>query len=320
MRHDFVKTINQGVLRLDLAEAHRILAAQVDEGRRMLASEGVEVETVSVQHEADMQFVGQTHVLTVPIARTDFAREDLMRAFEAAYWERFEVELREMRAQVVSLRTAVIGRRRPVSLQGLIALEPAAGAATPAARRRAWFDGQWHDTPVYRREQLGVGRGARRARHRRAARLHHRDRARRPGARGRARQPRDHRPRPGGRDVTGDPLTMAQTPETKTQDAQLDPRLVLDEMKKNGVTHVVWLPDSETNWLYLLMKADPSLTLVGVNREGLAFSIAAGHLRRGQDAAHPDPEHRASWSPATRCADGRSGMQVPVVLMVGYRG
>jgi N-methylhydantoinase A len=157
VRHDFVKTINQGVLRLDLAEAHRILAAQVDEGRRMLASEGVEVETVTVQHEADMQFVGQTHVLTVPIAQTDFAREDLMRAFEAAYWERFEVELREMRAQVVSLRTAVIGRRRPVSLQGLITLEPTVGGAVPAARRRAWFGGQWRDTPVYRREQLGVG-------------------------------------------------------------------------------------------------------------------------------------------------------------------
>ena len=47
-----------------------------------------------------------------------------MRAFETAYWERFEVELREMRAQVVSLRTAVIGRRRPVALEGLIALEP----------------------------------------------------------------------------------------------------------------------------------------------------------------------------------------------------
>src|SRR5216684_6342112 len=105
-----------------------------------------------------MQFVGQTHVLTVPVARTDFAREDLMRAFEAAYWERFEVELREMRAQVVSLRTAVIGRRRPISLAGLIARAGAtAGAAAPGERRRAWFDGGWHDTPVYRREQLGIG-------------------------------------------------------------------------------------------------------------------------------------------------------------------
>ena len=158
VRHDFVRTVNQPVMSLDLDEARRILAAQVDEGRRMLASEGVEVETVTVQHEADMQFAGQTHVLTVGIPKTDFEREDLMRAFEKAYWERFEVELREMRAQVVSLRTAIIGRRRPVALEGLLAVAAAgAGAPAPVGRRRAWFDGTWHDTPVYRREQLGAG-------------------------------------------------------------------------------------------------------------------------------------------------------------------
>ena len=60
------------------------------------------------------------------------------------------------------------------------------------------------------------------------------------------------------------------------QKAALSPATVLEQMKKNGVTHVVWLPDSETNWLFVLMKADPSLTLVGVNREGLAFSAASG--------------------------------------------
>jgi N-methylhydantoinase A len=158
VRHDFVKTVNQPVLQLEVGAARRILAAQMEDGRRLLASEGVEIETVSVVHEADMQFVGQTHVLTVPIPRTDFEREDLTRAFERAYWQRFEVELREMRAQVVSLRTAVIGRRRPVSLDGLLALEAGPeGAPRPAARRLAWFEGAWHDTPVYRREQLGVG-------------------------------------------------------------------------------------------------------------------------------------------------------------------
>src|SRR5258707_13545802 len=56
----------------------------------------------------------------------------------------------------------------------------------------------------------------------------------------------------------------------------LNPETVLAEMKKHAVTHVVYLPDSETNWLYLLMKADPAIRLVGVNREGHASSIAAG--------------------------------------------
>ncbi len=49
----------------------------------------------------------------------------------------------------------------------------------------------------------------------------------------------------------------------------LNPETVLAEMKKHGVTHVVYLPDSETNWLYLLMKADPAIHLVGVNREAM---------------------------------------------------
>ena len=62
----------------------------------------------------------------------------------------------------------------------------------------------------------------------------------------------------------------------------LSPETVLAQMKKNGVTHVVWLPDSETNWLYLLMKAEPSLRLVGVSREGHACSIAAGLAAGGR--------------------------------------
>ena len=63
---------------------------------------------------------------------------------------------------------------------------------------------------------------------------------------------------------------------TMSDEASLSPKIVLAEMKKNGITHVVWLPDSETNWLYTLMKAEPSITLVPVPREGLAFSCAAG--------------------------------------------
>jgi len=41
----------------------------------------------------------------------------------------------------------------------------------------------------------------------------------------------------------------------KTAEGQLNPEVVLAEMTRNGVTHVVWLPDSETNFLYQLMQA-----------------------------------------------------------------
>ena len=103
------------------------------------------------------------------------------------------------------------------------------------------------------------------------------------------------------------------------QKAALSPETVLAQMKNNGVTHVVWLPDSETNWLFLLMKEDPSLTLVGVNREGLAFSAASGIYAGGKT-----PLILIQNTGLMESGDSMRGwamqMEVPVVLMVGYRG
>jgi N-methylhydantoinase A len=157
VRHDFVKTVNRDLTRMDVSEARAILTGQVDEGRRLLAAEGVDIETVAIHHEADMQFVGQTHVLTVPISGTGFARDELLVGFERAYWERFEVELKQMRCLVVNLRSAVIGRRRPVALEGLAGGTTGSAAGAIAGARRVWFDGGWRQTAVYARERLPAG-------------------------------------------------------------------------------------------------------------------------------------------------------------------
>ena len=105
-----------------------------------------------------MQFAGQTHVLTVAVPSADFERDDLLRAFERAYWERFEVALAEMRCLLVSLRTTIVGRRRAVSLEGL-AGAPASGSLRDAqtAERLVSFDGGWLPTPIYRRERMPRG-------------------------------------------------------------------------------------------------------------------------------------------------------------------
>ena len=57
---------------------------------------------------------------------------------------------------------------------------------------------------------------------------------------------------------------------------RLTPGAVLDELHKNEVTHVVWLPDTETNYLYDRLATDPGLQIVPVTREGESFAIAAG--------------------------------------------
>lgn len=101
--------------------------------------------------------------------------------------------------------------------------------------------------------------------------------------------------------------------------AQLSPEVVLEALKKQGVTHVVWLPDSETNWLYLLMKAEPTLTLITVPREGLAMSIAAG-LAAGGAKPVILIQNTGLMESGDSIRGWLMGLDIPVVLMVGLRG
>jgi sulfopyruvate decarboxylase subunit alpha len=104
-----------------------------------------------------------------------------------------------------------------------------------------------------------------------------------------------------------------------TEEAQLSPEVVIAELKKHGITHVVWLPDSETNFLYLLMQAEPSLTLVPVSREGHTFSTAAGLYVGG---AKPVIliQNTGLMESGDSMRGWALGLNIPVVLMVGYRG
>src|SRR5579863_1800289 len=104
-----------------------------------------------------------------------------------------------------------------------------------------------------------------------------------------------------------------------TASVALSPETVLRQMKQNGVTDIVWLPDSETNWLYLLMQAEPSLRLIGVTREGHACSIAAG-LHAGGRKPLILIQNTGMMESGDSIRGWLLGLNVPVVLMVGYRG
>jgi sulfopyruvate decarboxylase TPP-binding subunit len=53
-------------------------------------------------------------------------------------------------------------------------------------------------------------------------------------------------------------------------------------LKGAGVTHVVWIPDSETGRWDDALSADPDLTLIRVAREGEAVAVAGGLLIGGK--------------------------------------
>ncbi|TIN33449.1 MAG: hydantoinase/oxoprolinase family protein, partial [Mesorhizobium sp.] len=156
LRHDFVNTVNQPVASLDEAKLRELLERHRNEGESLIGKEAVKPDAIRVTHSADMQFVGQTHIINVPLPSSSVSRATLQQLFEKAYFARFKVELPEIRANLVNLNTSVTGVRPQIDLSQLI--DPAGRAATLEEARReirpVWYSGRWHDTPVYARERL----------------------------------------------------------------------------------------------------------------------------------------------------------------------
>ena len=156
LRHDFVNTVNTPVAELDMAQVQALLNAQVAEGKALIEAERVAVEETIILHSADMQFQGQSHLLSIALASSQVSREMLQSAFERAYWDRFEVELPAIRPVLVNLHTAVLGRRKSVDPRELLPADERVDSLAQAqlGTRPVWFQGGWHETPLYRREHL----------------------------------------------------------------------------------------------------------------------------------------------------------------------
>lgn len=103
------------------------------------------------------------------------------------------------------------------------------------------------------------------------------------------------------------------------QSANLNPETVVEEFKKNAVTHVIMLPDSETNFLYMLMQTEPSLTVIPVAREGQALSTAAG-LSVGGKKPIVLIQNTGMLESCDSIRGWGISLNTPVVMMIGYRG
>jgi len=158
VRHDYVNSINIPLAQADMDLVEQLFCRQIEAGKKIIAEEGVEIEELLVIHDVDMQFQGQTHILNFPVQETRLSREGLQSAFEKAYWDRFEVELPEIRAVLVNLHTAVIGRRKPVPLAALMSAKEQKNTIDECrtGSRKVWFESGWQETPIYNREFLPV--------------------------------------------------------------------------------------------------------------------------------------------------------------------
>ena len=153
LRQDFVRTLNRPLDSVDMAEVHGVLASQEAEGRRLIGAEKIALTSTRAEYSADMQFVGQTHLLRVPLPGPRPSREEMQALFEAAYHARFRVSLPTIRANLVNLNVSVIGERPAMDLSALIDPKGRKPVAEAKATRRVWFGG-WQEVPVYWRDHL----------------------------------------------------------------------------------------------------------------------------------------------------------------------
>ena len=162
LRYDFVRTrfIEAGKVTFeDLNATHVEMETR---GREMIARSGLDVRRVVVSRALDMRYVGQEHAVTVDVPVSiyeDGDLEKLKQHFDRLHEQRYGRRSAHEKAEIISLRSAVVG----VTAKPALKTRPTA-AQTPPARslrppRPVFFmrTGWIAQCPVYDRAHLLAG-------------------------------------------------------------------------------------------------------------------------------------------------------------------
>jgi phosphonopyruvate decarboxylase len=94
--------------------------------------------------------------------------------------------------------------------------------------------------------------------------------------------------------------------------------LICEELKRNGVEHIAWVPDSETHFMHNAMLNDPSLHIIQVCAEGEAIAICVG-MQMGGKRAVTLIENQGAFD-SGNVLKWAAGLRIPLVLLIGYLG
>ncbi len=99
----------------------------------------------------------------------------------------------------------------------------------------------------------------------------------------------------------------------------LDGPSVVAALKDCGVTHVIWIPDSELGTCDQALSSDSELRLIRVCREGEAMAVAAGLMLGGK---HPIVAIQCTglFEAGDSLRNIVHDMKLPLFMIVGLRG
>jgi N-methylhydantoinase A len=162
LRRDFVHTWFTPLAEASFAEMEAIFAEMEARGRETVTRGRATLHEIAVTRGADMRYVGQEHAVTVDLPVELFRNQDrdgIKQRFDAVHDTRYGYSVAHEKAEIVSLRSAVLGLMRKPPFEHV-----AAGGAAPAAEahqgtRPVYFgeSGGFVDTPTFRRGLLAAG-------------------------------------------------------------------------------------------------------------------------------------------------------------------
>jgi N-methylhydantoinase A len=141
------------------AERDRLLDEMRGEGRRILASAGVDPDAVTFRYGLDARYRGQGNEVTIWVGEGDAwptSLDGTLERFAVEYERVFGMTIPDVPVEVVTWRVAAWAPAAPFEVAELPA---AAGVPAPHRTRPARFDrgAAEVEVPVYRRDELGVG-------------------------------------------------------------------------------------------------------------------------------------------------------------------
>ena len=160
LRRDFVNTWFTPLADASFPEMETIFAEMERQGRATVGR-GQNLAGVEVRRSADMRYVGQEHAVTVELPVELFQREDragIKALFDAVHQTRYGFSVAHEKAEIVSLRSAIIGQLRKPPFEHIAKGDAAPDAATFRGKRPVYFASTgFVDTPTYDRPALKAG-------------------------------------------------------------------------------------------------------------------------------------------------------------------
>jgi N-methylhydantoinase A len=150
LKHDYVRTFARELSNVDVSELQPLYREMADSARQTLATERVPEDRIELEYSADLHYVGQFNEVEVP-AGTDLTAaglDKMVDAFHDRHDTLYGYSMPGAPVELINLRVSARGITEKPHFERS---EPGGEDPSHAQRatRRAFFDGEFREVPVY---------------------------------------------------------------------------------------------------------------------------------------------------------------------------